>query len=93
MDNVRTRQESTYYKKLIIQMGRINHERHIHFYYHPLFIQHWNEQNETFKNICRDLGEPYGYSGMNVFYIWLFIWLQYYWAGMDLDQRVWIRET
>lgn len=49
-------------------MGRISHDRTLHFDYWPLFIEHWRGLSPEFKQLCEDIGKPYGYSGMNVFY-------------------------
>ncbi len=53
-------------------MGKKSIERTIHFYYIPEFIAHWKEQTNEMKILCDSIGEPYGYSGMNVFYCFFF---------------------
>lgn len=50
-------------------MGRLNHERHIHYRYSPLVQEYWSYQTEEFKQICDDVGKEYGYTGINIFYI------------------------
>ncbi len=56
-------------------MGRIKHERLVKFRYFPELIAHWEEQTPEFKTLCIEFGEPYGYSGQNVF---LLFFLSYY---------------
>lgn len=53
-------------------MAKLSLERKIHFDYSPPFVAYWNYQSQEFKNLCDELGRPYGYSGMNVFYCYLF---------------------
>lgn len=57
-------------------MGRIAHERHIHFYYTPAFLEHWAKQTPEFKQLCEDTGRNDGYTGINVFYCFF----HQYWA-------------
>lgn len=55
-------------------MGRIGFERHVHFNYDPKFIEFWEDQSDTFKNQLEAWGEPYGYTGINIFYIMAWVW-------------------
>lgn len=62
-------------------MGKISHDRHIHFNYDENFMILWNMQSDTFKNKCEELGEPYGYSPQNVFYSFLIMFCTLYYSG------------
>lgn len=53
-------------------MGKIANERHVHFHYAQIFIEHYREQTPALKQLCHDIGQPYGYSAMNVFYVFFF---------------------
>lgn len=53
-------------------MGRKNADRHISFNYDPKIVAIYDSQTEQFKTKCEELGAPYGYTGMNVFYTWYF---------------------
>ncbi len=64
-------------------MGRLANERHVHFIYFPDFIAHWNEQPAELKQLCNDIGEPYGYTGINVFYVYFVQYWTHIEAGID----------
>ena len=56
-------------------MGRINNDRKIHFNYTPDFLYYWSLQTQELKDKCDEIGKPYGYSAMNVFYMWLIYYI------------------
>lgn len=56
-------------------MAKKNHSDKIHVYYTPEFVAHWEEQPQVFKDQCDVFGEANGYSGMNVFYMFLLKYL------------------
>ena len=67
-------------------MGKISHDRHIHFPYFPEFIEHWKIQPPELKAKCREIGQPYGYSGMNVFFIWFLLYFSHNTAGITFKE-------
>ena len=62
-------------------MGRVNFERHIHFVYTKKFVAHYKKQTQDFKNKCDEIGKPFGYSGMNVFYCFFYQYWTFELAG------------
>lgn len=52
-------------------MGRINHERNLEFKYKPEIVEAYQAQTEVFKNMCEEIGKEKGYTGINVFYVFL----------------------
>jgi len=62
-------------------MGRTAAERHIHFNYTKEFIEVWKAQNQTMKDLCEEVGKPYGYTGQNVFYCLLHRYLVQKYSG------------
>ena len=64
-------------------MGRVEHERHVHFNYFPELVDHYKEQTEEFKEVCNTIGREYGYSGLDIFYIWFVQYWSHNEAGID----------
>lgn len=52
-------------------MGKIAQPRNKHVNYIVPLTKLWRLQTDTFQEKCREVGKPYGYSGMNVFYFYL----------------------
>ena len=70
-------------------MGRTGHERQLRFDYFPEFIEHWNNQSDDFKELCENYGKKVGYTGINVFYV--FIWQYWTHKLSDIDRKSWIK--
>jgi len=64
-------------------VGIVSLERKIHFNYTPEFVEHWNEQNAEFKELCDTVGRPHGFSGQNIFYIFYLLYHGHREAGID----------
>ncbi|MEE8341915.1 MAG: hypothetical protein V3R52_07445 [Candidatus Neomarinimicrobiota bacterium] len=57
-------------------MGRLAQERKVHLVYYPELVAHYKEQTQECKDYCASVGEPYGYSSMNVFFFFFYnYWL------------------
>ncbi len=56
-------------------MGKLAIEGQVPFLYTAEFIEHFKNQPNEMKTLCNDIGKDYGYSAMNVFYIFI---LQYW---------------
>lgn len=67
-------------------MGKIRIERNVGIKYDQNLVDYWNIQNETFKNKCIEIGKPYGYSGMNVFYFFLLQYAMESKVGLDYKE-------
>lgn len=53
-------------------MGRTAFERLIHISYSQNTIDYWQTQPEEFKTRCDNIGKPFGYTGINVFVMFLY---------------------
>lgn len=58
-------------------------DRHIHINYRPEFVEIWNDAPQEIKNICENMGEPYGYSGQNVFYFVMLLYACHSLGNLD----------
>lgn len=58
-------------------MGRINFERLIHISYSENTINFWKIQSNEFKSTCEKIGKPFGYTGINVFVFFLYMYAIY----------------
>lgn len=54
-------------------MGKIEHDRNIHFEYTKEFIEFWKSQTREYKDTLDEGARPYGYSGMEIFFILFWI--------------------
>jgi len=68
-------------------MGRLAQERKIHVPYPDWFVDYWKAQPDEFKNTCTDIGKPYGYSGQNVFFF--FLWVKLLETDPDYTHKPW----
>lgn len=53
-------------------MGRNNNERKHHTFYPAILLSIWDDQTPEFKQKCYDIGKEKGYTGINVFYYFLY---------------------
>ena len=56
-------------------MGRLTNERKVHFNYSIPFLEVWQQQSQEMKNWCEALGQPYGYTGQNTFFVLMHLYL------------------
>lgn len=56
-------------------MSKISFERHIHFKYTPTFVEVWKQQPTALKTLLNTVARPFGYSGMNVFFVLVILYL------------------
>ncbi len=72
-------------------MARIRIGHNVKFKYSPNFIECYKGLPQWFKTWCEELGKPFGYSGMNVFYTFF---LFYRWVKVNgLYDNGWVRKT
>lgn len=54
-------------------MGKTQFDRNVHFKYTPEFIEFWRSQTQSYRDTLDKAARPYGYSGMEIFYILMWI--------------------
>ena len=66
-------------------MGKVNIDRQVHFSYGPKLLYWWGQQPESIKEKFNEVGEPYGYSGMEVFYLYTRFIIMKYRGNYDIE--------
>lgn len=69
-------------------MGKIKHDRKIHYDYDPELIALYNGLPEHTKSEMRAYGKPYGYSGLNIFFISFFMWGMKQYLGYTFEEWI-----
>ena len=54
-------------------MGRIEHDRVVRFQYYDGLLAYYNSQCQEFKDICNQVGQQAGYTGLNAFFFFLIL--------------------
>ena len=69
-------------------MARTNSERKHKTFYTKAVIALWEKQTPEFKQKCFDIGKPKGYTGINVFYYFLYQYSMQYVTAYEYKEYV-----
>lgn len=72
-------------------MGQLKTYHHIKFTYNSAFIALWKSMSQPTKDAFELIGKPFGYSGMNSFFIFLHIYAT--WTQTGVIDTQWRTKT